>query len=471
MKRVCLINPPSPDFLDFKEKIVPISLIYLGSVLKENNVEIRILDINNDLITLGKTNNLSVEEYLNHFTEDLEKFDPDLIGITVLFSGRFKKAIKITQKLKKDLTKDVPIIFGGIHPTIFPKEILENYPEVDYVCIGEGETTLLDLVNGRNPEKIDGLASRLNGKIHVNPKTRFIEDLDSLPLLDYGLINLKDYYFDTSKWDNPKNLSLNNPVPILTSRSCPQNCTFCSMHLVHGRGWRARSAKNVADELETLVKEYDHHFFTFIDDNMTLNKKRTIEICDGIIKRKLDIQFTTVNGLAIKSLDREVTEKLIEAGLIRLYVAPEHGSPYIRNNCMGKNLSQETIYKFFDMIKDYKDLYVRAFFVVGYPQETKETFKETEDMIVRIRDSLDDVALFNAVPYPGTKLFDYCKEKNLLLIPTENLQDMENFSNYNYSDNAFIKPTNMTIEELQEFRNRCMSLVKRRPKSYDKTFS
>ena len=204
---------------------------------------------------------------------------------------------------------------------------------------------------------------------------------------------------------------------------------------------------------------------------MTLSKERTLKICEKIRERGLDIQFTTINGVSLKTLDREVMDALTGAGLIRLYVAPEHGSSYIRNEVMGKNLSDNKIYEFFDMIKDYKDLFVRAFFVVGYPQETKETLQETYDMVRKIRDSLDSVAMFNLVPYPGTEIFNYCEKHNRLLIPIEDLHNLETFSNYNYSDNNFVKPFGLEIDEIKEFRDKCHALVHRRPKSYDKLSS
>mgnify|MGYP001619475406 CR=1 FL=1 len=261
--KTLLINPPSPDFVVFEYNIIPSSLLYLASSLQEKGEKVRILDINNDITNLKKQGRINTKEYLyGKLEEELLSFNPDFVGISCLFSGRFKPTIDIARRVKNQ--GDIPIVLGGMHPTIFPREILQEYSCVDYVCIGEGERTLVDLVRGKNPEKIDGLAYRKGIEVRLNPKTSFIKDLDSLSFPAYGLIELEDYYFDTSSWDNPKGIPLNNPVPILTSRSCPQQCTFCSMHLVHGKSWRPRSAENVVDELDMLVNKYGHKFFTLL---------------------------------------------------------------------------------------------------------------------------------------------------------------------------------------------------------------
>lgn len=446
-KRVILINPPTPDFVNLKGKSLPSSLLYLGSFLKKNNKEVKILDIDNKEI-----------DYIS----EIGFFQPDLIGITCLFSGRFLPSIDVSKRIKEKYPT-IPIAIGGIHPTIFPKEIIKNYNAIDYVCIGEGEKTLESLVNSLNKKdslnRIDGLAYRNKDDIKLNPKTQFIENLDELPFPDYELVNLKDYYMDTSAWYNPKKLPVNFTLPIISSRSCPNQCTFCSMFLVHGKKWRARSPKNVVDEIEYLYKKYDHRYFSFMDDNFTLSKKRTLEITKEIINRKLDIQFDTPNGVSIKTLDREVMDSLVKAGLVKLCVAPESGSEYIRNKVMKKRISDKTIYDFFDMIKDYKGLFVKAFFVVGYPQETKETLEDTYKMIERILPSINKVSLFNLVPFPGTEVFEECRKNHLINIDENNLHNTQTFSNYNESDEVFVKPYNLSIEEIVRFRERAYKLV------------
>ncbi len=444
MKKVMLINPENPEFLKNKDKSIPIGLLYLSSYIKEySDVEVKLFDMN-------------IKDY--DLIKEIADFEPDFIGIGCLFSGRFNSLLEISKKIKKYY--NIPIIIGGLHPTIYARNILMYGRSIDYVCIGEGEETFLRLVNNDDKGCIDGLAYRKDNEIKVNTKINYIENLDDIPFPDYSLINLEDYYFDTSKWHNPKKLSISIPIPIITSRSCPNRCTFCSMFLVHGKKYRTRSPENVVDEIELMVKRYNQRYFSFMDDNFTLFKRRTIDICNEIINRKLNIQFDTPNGISIKTLDEEVMDKLVEAGLVRVCVAPEHASEYIRT-LMKKNLTTNEIYNFFDLVKKYKDLKVKAFFIIGYPEESIETLSEIRDMVFNIRDSINQIALFYVIPFPKTELYEKCISLGLIN-ENGNLYNDNFYSNYNDSDNPVIKPFGLELKDLEKFREEMYEIINRK---------
>ncbi len=359
----------------------------------------------------------------------------------------------------------MPIVLGGIHPTIFPREILRDFPDIDYIILGEGEYSLLDLIAAHfndveSLKNADGLAYRAGGEIIVNPKTKYIEKLDDLPRPAYEILDLKKYYFDTSNWYNPKKLPINIPLPIVSSRSCPNQCNFCSMYLIHGKRFRERSAENVVDEIEYLYNKYNHRYFSFMDDNLTFSRERTVKIAEEIIRRGLNIQFDTPNGVSIRNFDKELLDLLVKAGLTRMCIAPESGSDFIRNNVIKKGLMSEKIYDFVRLAKDYPNLYIKAFFVIGFPEETAETLEDTYQIIKKIMPPIRQVAIFNAVPFPGTKLFDYCQANNLLLVPTADLHKSISFANYNESDNIFIKPYNLSVGDVVKFRAKVHDYIK-----------
>src|SRR4030042_3900251 len=163
-KKRLLIKPPTPNFVTHKDKSIPLSLLYLASSLQKNNFEIKIIDINNEIINFEGDS----ESYYKKFIEELELFNPDMIGITCLFSGRFKSAISIARKIK-ELFSNLPITLGGIHPSIFPKEILKDYSAIDYICIGEGEVSFPKIINAHLNNKyllteVDGIAYRDGGE-------------------------------------------------------------------------------------------------------------------------------------------------------------------------------------------------------------------------------------------------------------------------------------------------------------------
>lgn len=457
--RVLLINPQTPDMISNKEYYIPSSLLYLAAALQKAWIKVNILDLN---VCQPKKYD---EWYSAKWTCFLgvHKFQPTLVGFGCLFSGQFPSVLHYAKMIKNGFP-DVSIVIGGIHPTIFPTEILTNCPSIDYVILGEGEESIVQLARVLEYysldelEQIDGLAYRQNGKVVVNPKTSFISDLDAIPFPAYDLINLEDYYHDTSKWHNPRNLPINASVPILTSRSCPMRCNFCSMFLVMGTKWRCRTPHNVVDEIAFLYDNYGHQHFSFMDDNLTINKKHVLELCDEIVRRGLYIQFETPNGISTRFLDEEILDALVTAGLVRVSLAIESGSDFIRNQIMGKGLSTDKIFEIVQLTKKYYDLYVRAFFMMGMPEETRETLRNTYNMIEAI--DVDKPIVSNVMPYPGTKLFEQALRDNLFVDDLD-LNNLWQDDRFYFTDNKrfFIKPYKLEIEELQEFRGRFDSLI------------
>lgn len=431
--KVLLINPPTTRAHFYRQdNYFPLGLLSLATVLKSNNVEVRIEDVGNFYFRKKIS-----ESDLTSYVEDrlflnIVKYKPDVIGIGCIFSGAFKNLRIIAGKIKKKFPK-IPIVIGGMHPTIFTRDILEKYSYIDYIIIGEGESSFWDLVkaltdNNHVISTIDGIGFRWKGDIKINPKTKFIDKLDELPFPDYSILNIKDYYnMDTLGWYSPKKIKVGQPFPILSSRSCPNRCNFCSMWLVHGPRFRYRSPKNVLDEMEHLYRTYDVRYFQFMDDNFTFDKERTLKICKGIIERKMDIQFDTPNGIAINRLDEEVIDTMVAGGMIKICLAVENGSEYIRNKIMRKNLSNEKIYEVFETCAKHKHLFIVAFFIIGMPEETHQTLEETYEMIKKL--PFDNIAMSLATPYPGTELFKQCLDNNLLSYKAKDCVDVIDLHN------------------------------------------
>jgi len=456
--KILLINPPIPRSYYNNEFYIPSSLVYLAAVLQRNGDEVKILDLR----TFKLSNPDGYYDFYERILIDaVSNFMPELIGFGCLYAGHFPDILRFSILLKKNF-KEIPIATGGIHPTICAFDILSNCPSIDWVVLGEGEKSIVQLVNTIKDkhyefDKIDGLAFRKDGKAIVNPKANYIEDIDSIPFPAYDLINPKDYYVDTSNWHNPKNLPINTSIPIITSRSCPNRCTFCSMYMVMGSRWRSRSPQSVVDEIEYLYNKYGHRHFSFMDDNLTFKKAHILGICSQIIKRRLDIQFETPNGIALGTVDEEVMAAMVCAGMVRVALAVESGSDFIRNKIMRKNLARDKILEVVKLTKKYKQLNVAAFFIVGMPEETSETLAETYNMIKEI--DVDRVFLQNVVPYPGTKVFDQALRDNLLVdtnVDKWYLTSDRYLTNY---DAFFIKPYKLELKDLREFREKCKKLT------------
>lgn len=458
--KVLLINPPSSRlYLPNRENYFPLALMSLASVLKENSVRVKIADIENHFYSHALSQTALYYYLKTYLHRILQTFHPDLIGIGCIFSGAFHNVTLIAHFIKQQ-QPNTPIVIGGIHPTVFAEEILTRYSDTDYIVLGEGEDTLVSLVGvltnrDKDVRAIDGIAFRCKGKVIVNPKTKYIYPLDELPYPDYKSIDVKTYKMDTSQWYSPGGKDLGQPFPIISSRSCPQKCSFCSMWLAHGAGFRPRTAKHVLDEMEYLYKEYKTQFFQFMDDNMTFDKSRTMELCAGIHNRGMNIQFETPNGIAINRLDRQMIDALVKAGMTRTALGIESGSDYIRNKVIRKGLSTEKIYDIVNACAEHNTLFIKGFFVIGFVEETLETLQDTYNMITSL--PFDKISVNFVTPYPGTAFYKQCIKAHLLRYKEEDYLDVATFQD---SDPLpHIKPSALTYDNLIDFKHKCMAYM------------
>ncbi len=213
--KIMLINPPTigNEYIG-SDNYFPLGLLYLTTVVKNNDMDVVIVDINNyyyqyQLSRYPDVNETMLHEYIeNHLYKQIEQYMPDIIGVGAIFSGAFR-GLRIIADRIKNMFPNMPIVIGGISATMFAREILRKYSYIDYVVIGEGEATFLELVNCITNKKssldsINGIAFRHNGDIKLNPKTEFMNNLDALPFADYSILNVEEYKMDTPDWYSPK---------------------------------------------------------------------------------------------------------------------------------------------------------------------------------------------------------------------------------------------------------------------------
>lgn len=474
MKKVLLISSPSSNE---SQKVnlandFPMGLLSLATYLGNKGYDVKILDYKAHcehfmLDYLKGMNDDVFDKFLeDRLRQDIKQFSPDIIGIGCLFSGAFRNLLKIANKIK-DIDKSIPIAIGGIHPTLFAGEILQKYSAIDYIVIGEGELTfykLIQCLDNNDKEKLEflnGVAFRNNGNVVKNDKTEFIEDLDTLPIVDYSFVDIEDYKRDTSQWYSPKKIKVGQPFDIITSRSCPNKCTFCSVQKVHGRRLRLRSPEIVLDEIEYVYHKYGCRCIRFMDDNLTFRKEHALKIFNGIVERKIDIQFDTPGGVSIKTLDEDIIEAMVRAGLARISLPIESGSDFIRNQDMKKLVSSQKIYEVADIISKYNHVFIYAFFVIGMPHETHQTLQETFEMIKKL--PLDGIGVYYATPYPGTELFNYCLSHNLLKGTAKDYMDISDL--LHSADEPHFAPHELTKEDLILFRNRLRNYMEEKRNS------
>jgi radical SAM superfamily enzyme YgiQ (UPF0313 family) len=307
-------------------------------------------------------------------------------------------------------------------------------------------------------------------KLNTYQKKTYIKNLDALTLPGYEYLELEKYpVYDTGKWFNPRNLNISGrQFPLLTSRSCPNQCNFCAMRFVMGDRIRFRSARHVVDEIKYVYDKYRINYFKIYDDNFTFDRQRTIEICRLIIRNKLRIYFELTNGLMVRTLDEEVIDYMVEAGALRFWLAIESGSEFIRNKIMRKNISEEKIFETASLLKK-RNVWISACFMLGMPEETEESCLDTMRIIEKLNiDYFQPPAHVN--PFPGTKLFDQCV-RDKLFTSAMHIDGLWK-GDFTYTavgpEDFLIKPYNMEISKLKEYDQKIKALMLQKNAAWEK---
>ena len=319
------------------------------------------------------------------------------IGITVLTGSQIAHALNISKYIKKSHPK-ITIIWGGIHPSLLPKQTIES-DFIDIVVKGEGEITLLEILEalkkGKSIKKIKGVAYKENGKIIENVNRPFM-DFDQVALYPYELIK------------NANTYEMNEIVHIQTSRGCPYSCGFCYNRNFNKYSYRFKTPKRVIKEIEYAIKTLGVRRIHFDEDNFFVKKDRVEKICEMIIEKNLNITWSTTCRLDyLAGYDKEFLRLIKKSGCKSLALGGESGSPkmlkYIK-----KGITVEHIIK---GVQNVKNMGIKPIvsFVCGFPTETKKDVEQTLNLIEKLKKinkEFETNGIFIFTPYPGTFLFE-----------------------------------------------------------------
>lgn len=418
--RVCLVNPFNLIPKRFGCGVYqPLQLAYLGAVLQDSGYDVKIIDA----LAEGWRNRIEQENGIirmgmsrQEIKSQIQKVNPDFVGITVPFSLQIASAYEVASVVK-EIDSDIEVCLGGSHPSALPEECLRN-PNVDFVVVGEGEETVVQLVDCMNsPKEVKGIAYKKESKIVVNERRKPISDLNSIPFPARHLLPMETYFEASKELCSTRerlHIGKNNRwTPLFTSRGCPYNCVFCSAHVVMGRRWRERSAENVVDEIEEVIQKYRINHVDVEDDNFSLDKKRVIQICELILRRGLDFEWALPNGVRADTLDREVLKAMRKAGCNEIWVAPESGNQYVVNHIIGKKLDLRTVEK--SIVRARKEgIRVGCFLVIGLLGETKSQIEETMRYGAKLKKlGANRFCVSIATPIPASRLFEQVQERGV----------------------------------------------------------
>lgn len=397
-KRVLLISPPFYRLMGSHFNSIPLGIAYIAAVLNENGHDAKIYNAdyedrrdyaNQRQIFEGYENykkilNDSKHPIWKEVKAQIEKFAPDIVGITML-TGTFKSVVNVA-KIAKEINKEIIVMVGGVHPTILPEECIK-ISDIDYAVIGEGEYVALDFVNDKKLEEIPGLVFKRNGKIINNGKRGFIENLDKLPF------PARDSFV------NPPT-DPNEYGGIITGRGCVGECTFCASKKLWGRTVRFRSIESVFQEIKYLYNNYNTRFIDFRDDTLTLSMGRAKKLFRQIIDSSVKIEWTC--DTRVDRLDKELLTLMKESGCKRVKIGVESGSQRILN-MVKKGITKEQVHNAVKMIKEV-GIPFTIYLLIGFPGETDEEVRETLNFAKELDPNYYSLSI--VAPYYGTEIYD-----------------------------------------------------------------
>ena len=389
LKKIALIR--SSFYEVIKQQSQPLGLGYLAAILRENGYWVRIYDLNQLNI-----NNFDFLHYLK-----AKKFD--YIGVSAL-TYDFLGMIELCNFIKDEAElSHVPLIIGGVHVSSIPEFALKK-TLADFVVIGEGEITIVELLKQLDVNRDLKNLQNINGIAYIGENQEFIrtvqreliENLDDIPFPAWDLLHPELYELPHGVFYKRKPI-----FPIFTTRGCPYQCIYCASKNFWHQKIRFRSVEKVVDEIEFLITNYGAKEIQIWDDNFTLKRSYVMDFANELTKRKIKVLFSCPNGVRIDTLDSELLKTLYNIGFYSLIFAIESGSPKILTN-IKKNLDLSIVSP---IISEAKRLgfFTRGFFILGLPTENINDVYETMKFSLKLK--LDSANFFIFTPIAGSSFF------------------------------------------------------------------
>lgn len=387
--KVLLIYPLDRDFMP--PAMPPLGLAYVARALLEEGHEVRVIDLNEN----RQNGSAELKETLSH-----ERFG--FIGISSIIT-QYKK-VKELGKLIKSLAGHTPLVMGGTGPTSIPQMYLDNC-SADIVCIGEGEAVAKGLASalqeGRPLQECRGIVFKGTHAEHVStPKMDFIAEIDTIGFPAWEHFPGFPTYINNHLFRNGRQKGMS----ILSTRGCPGRCNYCMCNF--GRRIRVRSVENIFQEITSLVEEYAVEHIHFVDDTLITATRRMQEIC--VAFQKLP-GITWSANVRADLVNPQMLYQMAASGCISLAYGIESASPLVLK-FIKKGVSSEQARNAIRWTRD-AGISLRAYFMIGMPCETPQTLRQTVEFC---KENLVGGEFFFATPFPGTELYNYAREKNLI---------------------------------------------------------
>jgi anaerobic magnesium-protoporphyrin IX monomethyl ester cyclase len=381
-------------------------IAYISGVLKAHGIETQLLNVNDQV---------GYPLDLERIKDDVLRIKPDLIGFSVL-TNQYKYALEIAGSIKTYL--NVPIVFGGIHPTMDPKGVLAEGP-VDYICVGEGEEAFLELIEKGAPEGIRNIGYKKNGELIIAPLRPF-RDIAHMPFKDYDIFDFQQMIDAKDGW-----------VGLTASRGCPFRCTYCLNHKIMAlykkdghlpkTYLRRHTVDEVIGEIEYLLERYKRiKMFIFDDDIFTFDKAWLHRFSE---RYRETTRIPFVCNAHARVFDREMAKDLEGSGCRIVKFGLESGSERIRRDVLNRYMTNDQIAKAFGVAHEF-GFHTSAFVMIGMPHEKEEDIMETVKLLGRIQPGRFRWTLF--FPFIGTRAYDIALDAGM--IDFAKMKALDNFT-------------------------------------------
>jgi len=455
-----------------KRCIPPLGISYVAASLRASDIDVKVFDCcvegwdiereskNKKLITYGVPP--------SEIFRKIGSLDYDVIGVSVLFSTDLPNLYETTKIIKKNIPNAI-VVVGGLHPTIYPKEVLNLDIEynktrtIDFIIRGEGEFRLVEFLNNLKDGNInlsaDGLAGFYDNQLFVNPQAKTIEDLDQIPFPAFDLLPIEKY-FEINIPFSPVPQG-DRVLPILTTRGCPMGCSFCA----NTNTWkkhRKRGAKNIVSEIKYWKKLYDIDEIQFADDNLTFDMKHAEEKFNAM--RDLDIIWCTPNGTMINKLTKNMIESMANSGMYQITLSLDSANVRTLKELHHKPVDLNSIPGLISKCREL-GIFTHGTLVVGMPGET---MKEIRDGFEYVKEKLEftSVSAFIAAAIPGSELYHQMLDEGR--ITKENARTIDTTKSKICLSSIDPKDLERTIEL---FQTEYLEISKRRdPQEYERKY-
>lgn len=370
--------PGQPDVTTVANRMAPLGILSMAAYLDDGRHQVLIHDCLGPRAPRGPVPNARA----------ILALDPELVGFSTTTSA-FLDAIEIAEAIKQH-RPEVRTIFGGVHVSAVGPSLLDRFPAIDYLSLGEGEQTIAELADGASPGSIDGLAWRDGEQAETNPPRSHVPDLDALPFPAYHKLERfpRGYHLPPFSY-------IKGPgATMVTSRGCVYQCSYCDRS-VFKRGFRYNSPDYIYEHMRYLRRSFGIRHINVYDDLFTTNRKRIGALCARLMSEPLGIQFNC--AVHVGHADDELLKMLKDAGCLMISVGIESGDPELLERHKA-SVSLEQVRETVARIQA-TGMRAKGLFMMGLPGETEESFQRTSDFVLSL--GLDDMNLSKFTPFPG----------------------------------------------------------------------